>query len=307
MPVIPPRPVLAPDLSVPGVEIRFVTFMETRPKITPRMLLVHTNGASGEGTVDSAWNWTHAKPGQNTLPHYQIDRTHNGVTRARKMLPTDRRGIANATVDDFQDGHGDIATFSLAIETADEGWGPGKPGTLCGFDPGQAEMLAQVIAYEALLWGFPIEYPAEWHGAGVGCHTEPFTYPYTTLYRGKACPGDAKKRDMRDLVMPRAREIRDAWQNPRPSPSPRPPVDPEEDDDMPAPAIAAIYRPDATVTAAKGGPYTAKSFALLASGAIRHASGPDIGYASSVNAATFTIDSTDHYDALERQSKASEG
>lgn len=323
MPSMPPRPpILAPGLSVPGVEIRFVEFWESRPAMSPRSLFVHTNGARNEGTVDSAWNWSHAKPGKNTLPHYQVDRTHDGVTRARKMLPTDRRGIGNGTVTASSDlwptltagqraeiaAHGHVGGWSIVIETADLGWPdavrPDAPGGTVGFDEGQAEMVAQIIAFEALLHGFPIEFPDAYWGSGVASHTEPFGFPFTTTAPGKPCPGAAKKRDMRDLVMPRARAIVEHWRNPPPNPSPRPPVDPEEDD---MPAIAAIYRPDANVTAAKGGPYEAKSFALLASGAIRHASGPDIGYASSVNAPTFTIDSIDHYNALDRQSKASEG
>lgn len=206
----PPKPEVIDATHAPaGVECKWVDFWQQRPLQTPRILLVHTNGASREGSIEAAWNWAHAAPNKNTIPHYQVDRTHDGVTRARKMLPSNRRGIANATVLAYQGSHGNIRDWSLAIETADLGWP--DPGGACGFDAGQGELIAQIIAYESVLWGFPIEYPTEWFGTGVGSHTEPFGYPYTTTSVGKPCPGDAKKRDMREWVMPRAREIRDAW------------------------------------------------------------------------------------------------
>ncbi len=132
--MIPPKPAaFAAHLAPDSVEVKFVPFFEDRKRFDapPRLLLVHTNAASGEGTVESAWNHTNAAPGTNTLPHYQVDRDG----RARKMCPSDRRGIANGTVGDQnkmwkslpadqQDdikAHGNVQHWSLAIETADTG------------------------------------------------------------------------------------------------------------------------------------------------------------------------------------------
>ncbi len=197
----PPKPaVFSPEGSVPGVEIKSVKFLADRPnlKVAPRLLLVHTNAAGREGDVDSAWNWSHSKPNENTLPHYQVDRTHNGVTRARKMLPTNRRSIANATVKEFREGHGDVSWFSISIETADLGFpmeanGFKAPGGTIGFDPQQGELVAQIIAYESIVHGFPIATPKEWFGSGVACHTEPFGFPHWTIKKGKECPGSAEE------------------------------------------------------------------------------------------------------------------
>ena len=228
----PPTPAsFTPEGSVPGVEIKSVKFLADRPflKVKPRLLLVHTNAASVEGDVDSAWNFSHANPNNNTLPHYQVDRTHNGVVRARKMLPTNRRSIANATVKEFRDGHGDVSWFSISIETADLGFpmeanGFKAPGGTIGFDPLQGELIAQIIAYESIVHGFPIATPKEWFGSGVACHTEPFGFPHWTIKKGKECPGTQKKIDMRERIMPRANEIRQAWLNggtvPQPAPAP---------------------------------------------------------------------------------------
>ena len=185
-----------------------ITIWESRLKMHPRLLLVHTNGANGEGSVASAYNWSMAAP-SNTKPHYQVDRS--GL--AHKFLPSDRVGIANYKA----------ALFSLAIETADLGWGPGMPGDSCGFTDPQAEMVAQIIAWESELNMFSIATPSSWDGSGVASHTDPFSYPYWTNSIGKPCPGSVKKREVREIIMPRAREIR-SGKSTTPIPTPTSPI-----------------------------------------------------------------------------------
>lgn len=230
--MIPPRPQrFAADLAPHGVEVKFVPFFADRKLFTapPRLLLIHTNSARGEGTVQSAWNHSNARPNKNTLPHYQVDRDG----RARKMCPSDRRGIANGTVSDETEikrgdgtvhrpwptltaaqqsdilSHGNVQHWSLAIETADTG--TDDDPTISAFTAVQAEVVAQIIAFESIVHGFRIEFPAHWHGTGVACHTEPATFPFWTINAGKTCPGPKKKRQMREQIMPRAQAIKDAW------------------------------------------------------------------------------------------------
>jgi hypothetical protein len=116
----PPRPDrFDPEIPPPGFESKLVPFWQRRSKIKPRIQLVHTNGASGEGSIESAYNWTlgNLQPGYlygdppgdlyRTIPHLQIDRSGRGAM----MLPADRKGIANYKA----------ADFSLGFETADRG------------------------------------------------------------------------------------------------------------------------------------------------------------------------------------------
>jgi hypothetical protein len=178
-----------------------MTVTESRPLIVPRLIIVHTNGASNEGNQASAYSWSMRAP-NNTKPHYQVDR--DGT--ASKFLPSNRKGIGNGTVAS-RTGGVMAADFSLVIETADLGWGAGKPGPTCGFSEAQAETLAQIIAWESSLWDIPVAYPVTWDGAGVACHTEPFGYPYWTIDPGHVCPGLQKKIEVAQVVMPRANQI----------------------------------------------------------------------------------------------------
>jgi len=209
----PPKPdVFDPEVPPPGFESKLVPFWEKRPKIKPRLQLVHTNGASGEGSIESSYNWTlgNLDPGYlygnppgdkyRTIPHLQIDRSGRGAM----LLPADRKGIANYKA----------ADFSLGFETADRGYLTDPYPTGSYFTPEQAEAVAVACAWYAWGYGIPLEYPATWDGSGTACHTEPFGFDKWTNSSGKPCPGDRKKFQVRDTILPRAREIVAAWTTP---------------------------------------------------------------------------------------------
>lgn len=177
---------------------------ETRPIIRPRLQLVHTNGAQNESSVQGQVNWGNADPDQNTHAHYLFNRP-----RVTKVLPTDRRGIGNATHKNHRGGYGNVSDWSLVYETADSG--TLDDPSISDFLYDHAEMVARVLAYESIVHDIPLSYPTEWHGAGTACHTEPFGYPYWTIRRGKTCPGFKKKKTVREQILPRARQIRAAW------------------------------------------------------------------------------------------------
>jgi hypothetical protein len=225
--MIPPKPTqFAVNRAPDWCELKLSAFKtiagdvwwETRPRITPRLQLVHTNGATREGSIESAVNWGNAAPYSNTHPHYQVDRN-----RAAKLVPTDRKGIGNATGVVVQAGHGNVSDWSIVIETSDAGYP--TPGESGGAIATQVDMIAQILAYESILHAIPLGYPATWYGKGTACHTEPFGYPYWTVYDGKVCPGRTKKQQMREIVLPRAVEIANAWTGSTPVPTPIPPED----------------------------------------------------------------------------------
>ena len=107
--------------------------------------------------------------------------------------------------------HGQVRNWSIGIETSDLGYAPGKPGDESGFTEEQIETLAGILAYDSILWDIPLAYPETWFGTGTACHTEPFEYPFWTLFQGKSCPGGKKKLLMKSRVLPRAVEIKAAW------------------------------------------------------------------------------------------------
>ena len=230
---IPPRPAEFTAHSAPdGVELLLDAYKATdgglwwptRPIITPRLQLVHTNGAENEGSIESAIRWGNSGVYGRTHPHYQVDRD-----RAAKLVPSNRRGIGNATRVDHRSEHGNVTDWSLVIETADEGYPttnrPDAPGEDSGFIGTQIETIAGILAYESILHGIPLGPPNEWFGAGTATHTEPFGYPYWTIYDGKVCPGRTKKEQMQTTVVPLARQIVSAWTDPQ-----VPPLPPQEPD-----------------------------------------------------------------------------
>lgn len=203
---IPPKPaVFAADVAPPGVEYRHVLFTRPKLKSRARLILIHTNAAEGVGTLQSAWNWAHAKPNSNTCPTYQVDLDG----RARKMLASDEDSIANCTTPENRTVHGDASEWSLSIETADTG--TIADPSISAFTDAQVETIAQIVAYESILWNIPIITPTEWYGSGVAAHTDPFGYPLWTCVAGKFCPGSKKKAQVRGVIMPRAQEIATAW------------------------------------------------------------------------------------------------
>lgn len=220
---IPPKPAaFTPEGAPLGVEIKYLSFWRERALIKPRSQFAHTNGASVESTIEAQVRYSEASPNNNTAPHYLIDRTG----RARKTLPTNRRGIANATVTPAtNDGktwptltaaqrasitqHGQIRDWSLAYETTDLGWP--TPGGKAGYSEAQGGTLAVIMAYESIVHDMPLDIISDWWGAGAASHTDPFEFPYTTIHRGKTCPGDQKKQDLRNWVLPHARAVRAAW------------------------------------------------------------------------------------------------
>jgi hypothetical protein len=208
--MIPPKPErFDPELPPPGFESKLISFWRDRPKINPRLQLVHTNAASRQGSIESSYNWANQPGSGHTIPHCQIDRDGRGAL----MLPSNRKGIANYKA----------ADFSLGFETADTG--TLDDPTISAFTANQAESVAVCLAYYAWGHGIPLGYPTAWDGAGSACHTEPFGYPYWTNSVGKICPGSKKKDQVRNLILPRAREIVAAWTAPPPPPPP-----PEVDD-----------------------------------------------------------------------------
>lgn len=213
---IPPKPALfVPEGAPPGVVIDFKAFHDgagnpwwpTRLEIRPRLQLVHTNSASREGSLQSQIDWGNSSPYGRTHPHYALN-----APRPTKLVPTNRRGIGNFTVESARGTHGNVTDWSIVIETADIGTNVNP--AIGPFLYDHAEIVARILAYESMTWGIPLSYPAEWWSAGSACHTEPFGYPYWTKENGKTCPGTEKKRQMREEVLPRARQIVQAWSAP---------------------------------------------------------------------------------------------
>lgn len=218
--VIPPKPEkFDHELPPPGFRKQLVSFWQTRPLMRQggaRLQLFHTNGAQREGSVQSAINHAERAPNQNTCPHLQIDRGGKG---GALLLPSNRRGVGNATFDSNENKLNstplddyDVSWFSLVFETADTG--TLDDPTISAYDESQLQLCSNAAAYYHMLCGIPLEIPTEWYGYGTASHTDPFGTGYWTLYAGKICPGAKKKSQLRNIILPFARQIAAKWKAP---------------------------------------------------------------------------------------------
>jgi hypothetical protein len=241
---IPPRPaVFSPDVPPPGVELDLVSFWDERPllPVAPRLQLAHTQAGKRTASNAGLKRYIEGDPDhQRTLPNYALELGGAAVM----FLPLNRRGIANSTVKEYElpethpafpfkgvpaeqrpkGASGDISWWSNSIETADTG--TIDDPSISAFTDAQLETLAVIFAYGHCCFPdvMPLTYPVEWWGGGTATHTEPYGYPYTTLYQGKTCPGAKKKAQMTEVLLG-ARAIVRAW---------FPPPPPEEDEVTPA-------------------------------------------------------------------------
>lgn len=219
---IPVRPKeFRPDWPPPGYRILYVNFQAERKTIAPRLQLIHTNGASVESSIESAKNWAERRVvngSSTTLPTFQVDR--------------DGDAAMFININQAQNACYKVNPWAISYETADTGY-KADP-TISGFTEPQLQALANGCAYVSVLFKIPLEYPSTWDGTGTASHTEPFGYPYWTNSNGKICPGSKKKEQVRDVILPHARKIVEAWMTPAkpipPPPKPQPPPEIEDDD-----------------------------------------------------------------------------
>lgn len=276
---IPPTPAdFSPFHAPPGWVTDFDAFLwhdgstwwPHRPIIEPIMWVVHTNGGRGEGSSLYKASSANLGPQSKTHAHYNLN-----YPTPTKFVPSNRRGIGNSSGTSWELAHGtkDASFWTGVIETRDAGWP--HPGHAGGFmDDEQIhdiELLARALAFEAIVafvmgWlpgPIPARYPDRYGDPGMVTHTEPWPYPALTIQRGKVCPGDTKKQQMREMVLPHTQRITDAWFDDVTNngggglppgggiilpPEPEPPTPEPEDDNMPTHLLnyrgLGFYHPD---------------------------------------------------------------
>jgi LysM repeat protein len=205
---IPPKPSqFSPSIPPPGYRKLYVNFASERKRITPRIQLIHTNGAKTPGSIESSKNWAERRTvgaQATTLPTFQVD--------------LDGDAAQFIDINQAQNACYKANPFAISYETADSGWAADP--TISAFTGAQLQMLANGVAYCSVLYGISLSYPTRWDGNGTASHTEPFGYPYWTNSNGKICPGQKKKQQVRDIIIPHAIKIVQAWAGKDPTPPP---------------------------------------------------------------------------------------
>lgn len=197
---IPPKPaVFSSQGTAPGC--RRIPNLYERPLMgrAVDVLVVHTNWAGGEGSIESSVGWARAKPGSNTYPHYQHDRDGD----AGKLLDSHRRGIGNAgSASYWRDTWGlpDASYRALVFETADRGTNVDPAPVGSWFTDAQMGALARDLAYECVTNGIPPKLLPAPNLRGIAGHTSPFPYPAFTTASTKRCPGYRKLEQLPELI-----------------------------------------------------------------------------------------------------------
>lgn len=210
--------------GTPALHIRPLPQATTQPRILPWMWINHTQAASNKGSFQAAWNWWTSTASGGGEAH-TVTNMDGEITQ---FMPFTRRADCSYKANSFFVEHNGLQVLAGALsdEAQDEGWGSGKPGTLCAYSPAQLETKAQVLAATHIKYGIPLDQvPAGPFDRGIGWHR---LHAQWSKYVGKSCPGDARVAQQPELRA-RAQQIVAGGH-----PVVIEPIPPSEEDDMPA-------------------------------------------------------------------------
>lgn len=215
-----------PDLWYPNAVHRPLSpEASSQPIIIPRLAVFHTNGSPN--SVSSLFSY-YNRIDIGDESHFQL--AMSGV--CEQYMPLNRRSDTNGTANRYL--FNGLYYGSISVETQDEGWGAGDPGTNCPWTDAQLNWLIQFGVWLCQNWGFPPTLVTEHSGAGARGFAIHRMFPQWTKspaaqYPYKQCPGNVRDNQFRNIIMPAIY----TWMNPPDPPDPPPPPPPQESDLMP--------------------------------------------------------------------------
>lgn len=151
---------------------------KTQTKITPRLIILHTNG--GGSSTNGAQLWAYMNQTTVTLEcHFQIDL--DGTVW--QFMPVDVRADCNAAAN----------PFAVSIETQDKG--SATLNDTPWADP-QVQSIVEVIAWLRDDYGILMARCLDWNGAGIGAHRD---FPQWSN-SAHSCPGNARFAQVPDII-----------------------------------------------------------------------------------------------------------
>lgn len=196
------RPPLPDEMSF---ERRLLPQDATQAKMTPRLIINHTQAASRAVPMDSAWN-TDAVRKDGIESHLLADQQGRGMQTMRFNVVAHTSYKANLF---YIDGK---AYGQVSVESQDDG-GAGLAND--PWTPPQFEFLCQAWAAVCVAYGIPVQPVPAWNGAGVSQHN---AFPEWSK-DAHSCPGPARTAQM-PAMRARIQQIIDDDLDPTPQPPP---------------------------------------------------------------------------------------
>jgi hypothetical protein len=164
----------------PAADVDLLPEAGTQPTITPRLVILHTNGGTNSATPSQLRAYL-GRPDVTLEAHFDV-----GLDGAvLQMMPVHVRADANYRAN----------PFAVSIETQDHG----SNHTPLNFDPwtpAQQTAIVNLLRWLAVEWSIPLERALSWDGSGVGAHRD---FPEWSA-AGHTCPGDARAAQVADLI-----------------------------------------------------------------------------------------------------------
>lgn len=170
---------------------RLLPESSTQPKITPRVVILHS--AAGRGSL-----YNFFLRSSSLESHFWV----STAGQVEQYVDTNVRADANRNAN----------PFAISIETES------SPSATEPWSPAQYEAIVALVAWCCETHGIPAVICPRWDGSGIGWHIMwGAPGPWTPV--AKSCPGPARIRQMPGLVRDVARLLGGATPDPTPNPT----------------------------------------------------------------------------------------
>jgi N-acetylmuramoyl-L-alanine amidase len=164
----------------PGARVKLLPEALTQPRITPRQIILHTNGGTNTATPAQLYAYL-ARADVTIESHFDVG-TDGAVWQ---FMPIDRRADANLAAN----------AWAVSIETQDNGGGAAGVAAT-PWSRAQCASLVALLHWLGEVAGIPMQRARAYDAPGVGAHRD---YPEWSA-SAHSCPGDARAAQVPMLI-----------------------------------------------------------------------------------------------------------
>lgn len=166
------------DNLYPAARFELLPESQMQPRITPRLVILHTNGGP-KSTSPASLHAYMARADVNVECHFDVG-TGGDVWQ---FIPVDRRADCNVAAN----------PFAVSVETQDSG---AATLNVTPWNAPQIEAIVKLLIWLRDEWGVPMVRCTAWNGSGVGAHRD---FPQWSG-GSHSCPGNARFAQVPDII-----------------------------------------------------------------------------------------------------------